>query len=88
MNAENAMVLAEYLEEWIDDPPTCQHMIGRVVAGHVVSLCASVRITPGIHEAGVETHPCFVEKAMLPRLSQLAAAVERRSKSGVQHILG
>ena len=76
VTAENAKVLEKHFEEWIEDPPTCQPMIGLVVDGHVVSLCASVRITPGVHEAGVETHPMFRGKGYAPlAVAAWAAAV-------------
>ena len=81
VTAENAIVLAGHLEEWIDDPPTCQPMIGRVVAGHVVSLCASVRITPGIHEAGVETHPMFRGKGYAAEAVAAWAAAVRTERA-------
>ena len=59
VTAENADVLSDYFEEWLEDPPECQPFMALVVRGKVVSVCASVRATPDVHEAGVETHPSF-----------------------------
>jgi len=56
---ENAGVLADHFGKWLDDPPECQPFLALVVQQQVVSVCASVRITQEVHEAGVETHADF-----------------------------
>lgn len=43
------------LADWIPDIPHQQPMIGSLESEGVVSICASVRIVPEAHEAGVET---------------------------------
>ncbi len=59
VTAENADVLSDHFEEWLEDPPDFQPFMALVVQGKVVSVCASVRVTSDIHEAGIETHPTF-----------------------------
>ena len=56
---DNAAVLSPYLEDWRDDVPVSVPMVVMLEGGKAVSLCASVRVTPQAHEAGVETHGDF-----------------------------
>ena len=55
----NAELLRPHLEAWLPDVRSAQPMIGLAVAGHIVSVCASVRLTPDAYEAGVDTAPPF-----------------------------
>jgi hypothetical protein len=52
-----ASLLRGDLEPWRPDVPHQQPFLAAVEAGRAVSVCASVRITPEAHEAGVETLP-------------------------------
>jgi hypothetical protein len=55
----NATVLRPYLESWRADVATNIPMAVVLEGGTAISVCASVRVTPYAHEAGVETHPDF-----------------------------
>jgi hypothetical protein len=59
VTAANAGLLHPHLAVWAGDVATCQPMFVRVVGGHAVSVCASVRTTPAADEAGVETAAAF-----------------------------
>jgi hypothetical protein len=51
----NRELLRDGLEAWIPDIAYQQPMVVSLAEGRAVSVCASVRITPTAHEAGVET---------------------------------
>ena len=55
----NAAILQRYLSAWSGDVATAQPMFAIAINGDAVALCASVRITPEAHEAGVETTPSY-----------------------------
>lgn len=57
INGSNSPLLATYMSDWLPDVPHRKPFLGVVSGTHVVAVCASVRITPGAHEAGVETLP-------------------------------
>ena len=57
VTGQNAALLAEDFVEWVEDPPVSQPFMALLVEGGVASVCCSVRITPEVHEAGVETRP-------------------------------
>jgi hypothetical protein len=46
-------------EKLVAELPTWQPFVVLMDEGHAVSVCRSVRITPKVHEAGVETLPDF-----------------------------
>lgn len=52
---QNAECLRAHLDGWIGDVAWCQPMLALLIDGRAVSLCCSVRVTEGAHEAGVET---------------------------------
>lgn len=52
--SDRAQLVGE-LAAWRDDLVHRQPVLGALHDGHVVALCASVRITASAHEAGVET---------------------------------
>jgi hypothetical protein len=56
---QNVDVLRPYMGPWLGDVEQCQPFKVVMVDGAAVSVCASVRITPEAHEAGVDTHPEF-----------------------------
>lgn len=51
----NADLLRGGLEAWLPDVPHRHPFMVSLAKGRAVSVCASVRITPAAHEAGVET---------------------------------
>ena len=55
INQNNAQLLSGGLRAWLPDVPHQQPLAAIVEDGRAVSVCASVRITPTAHEAGVET---------------------------------
>ncbi|HEX7122279.1 MAG TPA: GNAT family N-acetyltransferase [Gemmatimonadaceae bacterium] len=59
VTAENADLLAPYLENWRSDVAGGAPMAVALDNGQAVSICASARVTARAHEAGVETHPDF-----------------------------
>ena len=59
MHAGNAGLLRAYMDDWLEDVPHRRPFLAMVENGHAVAVCASVRITPTAHEAGVETAPGF-----------------------------
>jgi hypothetical protein len=56
---ENAYLLRPLLHEWLPDVQLGQPMFARVVDGHAVALCCTVRQTNAAHEAGVETAAAY-----------------------------
>ena len=63
---ENRELLQRYQSAWFEDVVHCQPFVGVVHEGVVVSVCASVRITDRLHEAGVDTHPDFRGRGFAP----------------------
>ncbi len=57
IGAENAGLLRANLAAWLEDVPHRRPFMAVAHGGEAVSLCASVRISPTVHCAGVETHP-------------------------------
>jgi hypothetical protein len=53
----NVALLDGALREWASDAEAGVPMAGVIVDGRVASLCASVRVSPFAHCAGVETSP-------------------------------
>jgi len=53
----NAGLLTGKLAEWVPDVPYRRPFVAVAHDAKAVSLCASVRISPAVHCAGVETHP-------------------------------
>ncbi|WP_206601012.1 hypothetical protein, partial [Brachyspira hyodysenteriae] len=51
----NAEVLRPLLPDWLPDVHRSPPLLALVLDGRAVAVCASVRITPRVHEAGVET---------------------------------
>ena len=56
LTAENAGLLrGGDLEPWLEDIGQSEPLVALVHEGRAASVCGSVRITPEVHEAGVET---------------------------------
>lgn len=55
ITAANAGLLRGGLDAWLADVPHRHPFMVSVANGRAVSVCASVRITPAAHEAGVDT---------------------------------
>ena len=66
ITSENRELLRTYQAPWLEDVVHCQPFVGVVHEGVVVSVCASVRITDRLHEAGVDTHPDFRGRGFAP----------------------
>jgi GrpB-like predicted nucleotidyltransferase (UPF0157 family)/RimJ/RimL family protein N-acetyltransferase len=56
ITTDNAALLAAHFPDWLADVPHRQPFCAVVEDGRAVALCASVRIAPQVHCAGVETH--------------------------------
>ena len=63
----NATVLSPYLEDWHGDVSPAVPMAAALEDGKAVSVCASVRITPDAHEAGVDTNRDFRRRGYAAR---------------------
>lgn len=99
---QNADVLRAYFQGWLDDPVLLQPMFGVVLSGDAVSLCASVRISAGAHEAGVETARDFRGRGYgsravaawaaavrgLDRISLYSTSWENQASQGLARRLG
>jgi RimJ/RimL family protein N-acetyltransferase len=57
IDERNAELLRGGLDAWLPDVPHRRPFIAIVQDGRAVSICASVRISDSVHEAGVETRP-------------------------------
>lgn len=57
VHADNAEVLRAHMADWLPDAAAGVPLAAVLLDGHAVSVCASVRIAAGRHEAGVETLP-------------------------------
>jgi RimJ/RimL family protein N-acetyltransferase len=78
ITAENASLLRGGLDAWLPDVPHLRPFYVAVEEGRAVSVCASVRITPAAHEAGVETLPAFRRRGhALCAVAAWAEAVRR-----------
>lgn len=54
---KNAHVLAGNMENWLVDVGHSEPLLASLEEGNAVSICASVRISDLVHEAGLETIP-------------------------------
>lgn len=70
----NADLLRGGLEAWLPDVGRRGVFLAMVEAGRAVALCASVRITPHVHCAGVETVPDFRGRGLASRVVAAWAA--------------
>ena len=57
INADNVGLLRGSFDDWLDDAPHRRPFIAVAHDAKAVSICASVRMSPAVHCAGVETHP-------------------------------
>ena len=74
---QNVDLLRPYLGPWLGDVQQCQPFRVVIVDGAAVSVCASVRITPDAHEAGVDTHPEFRRRGYAVRAAAAWATAVR-----------
>ena len=78
IGAANAHLLAPCFGDWLADVPRRQPFLAAVESGRAVAVCASVRISPAVHCAGVETHPDHRRRGHAVRaVAGWAAAVRR-----------
>jgi RimJ/RimL family protein N-acetyltransferase len=74
----NAGLLTGKLAEWLPDVPYRHPFVAVPHDAKAVSLCASVRVSPAVHCAGVETHPEYRQRGhALAAVSGWAHAVQR-----------
>lgn len=59
ISADNADLLSGALADWLPDIPHRHPFMAAVEDGRAVAVCASVRISDTVHEAGVETLPRY-----------------------------
>jgi len=59
VNVDNARLLQARMSDWLPDVPHRQPFMAAVDHQQAVAVCASVRISVKVHEAGVETHPAY-----------------------------
>lgn len=64
----NVDVLRPLLPAWVPDVHRSPPLVALVVDGQAVTVCGSVRITPRVHEAGVDTAPPFRGRGYAPRV--------------------
>ncbi len=65
---DNVEVLRPLLSAWVPDVHLTAPLMALVVDGQAVAVCGSVRITPHVHEAGVDTAPAFRGRGYAPRI--------------------
>jgi hypothetical protein len=75
---ENAQVLAPCFSDWLADVPHRRPFVAVVEDGRAVAVCASVRISPSVHCAGVETHPDYRQRGHALRVVASWATAVRR----------
>jgi GNAT superfamily N-acetyltransferase len=68
IGATNAQLLEGGLGAWSPDVAYRRPFLAIVEEGRAVALCASVRITPAAHEAGVETVPEYRRRGLATRV--------------------
>ncbi|MGH7024298.1 MAG: GNAT family N-acetyltransferase [Caulobacteraceae bacterium] len=78
INEHNAELLRGGFEAWLPDVGRRGPFVAIIVEGRAVSLCASVRITPFVHCAGVETLPAFRRQGHGARVASAWARAVRR----------
>lgn len=64
IDQDNAHLLEPLMPDWLPDVPHRRPFIAAVAEGRAVAVCASVRISPHAHEAGVETHPDYRRRGL------------------------
>ncbi len=64
----NMELLKAHMDDWLADVPHRHPFLALVDGGHAVAVCASVRITPDAHEAGVETAPSYRRRGYAARV--------------------
>jgi RimJ/RimL family protein N-acetyltransferase len=62
IDERNRDLLRTRFDDWTADIPHRRPFVALVDGGRAAAICASVRISPGVHCAGVETHPDFRRK--------------------------
>jgi hypothetical protein len=59
IDQDGAHLLERGFPDWLADVPHRRPFVAVVEDGRAVAICASVRISPTVHCAGVETHPDY-----------------------------
>lgn len=68
IDSSNRELLAAYMDHWLEDVQHSHPFVALVDGGHAVAVCASARITPDAHEAGVETVPSHRRRGYAARV--------------------
>lgn len=79
ITTENRELLQRNFPDWLGDVEACQPFMALLDDGHAVSVCASVRVTPVAHEAGVDTHRDWRGRGYAPRVVAAWARAVRGS---------
>ena len=79
INSTNLDLLRGSLNEWVEDAQQGSVMAAAIVDGRAASVCASVRATPTVHCAGVETAPAYRGRALAQRAVAAWAVLVRRN---------
>ncbi|MGQ0641595.1 MAG: GNAT family N-acetyltransferase [Gemmatimonadaceae bacterium] len=74
---DNAALLSPYLDDWRPDVSASTPMFAVLDDAKAVSVCASVRIAPEAHEAGVDTHRDFRRRGYAARAARAWARAVR-----------
>jgi hypothetical protein len=68
VTGDNVDVLRPLLAPWVPDVKLSPPLMALVVDGQAVAVCASVRITDTVHEAGVDTAAPFRGRGYAPKV--------------------
>ena len=72
-------ILEHDFPDWVGDVPYRRPFLALRESGRVASVCCSVRITPLVHEAGVETHLAFRGRGFAPEVVAAWALAVRQA---------
>ena len=81
INTSNAGLLHGGLDDWRDVVDSQCPLVAVIEEGRAVAICASVRITNHIHEAGLETLPDYRRKGLASRAVAGWANLVRESEA-------
>ena len=68
IDATNRGVLMQHMGDWLEDVGHRYPFVALLEDGHAVAVCASARMTPEAHEAGVETVPSYRRRGYAARV--------------------
>lgn len=68
IDRSNKGLLEAHMDDWLGDVQHRDPFLALLDGGHAVAVCASARITPEAHEAGVETAPTHRRRGYAARV--------------------